>query len=225
MVEPMYPPSKSGIVRWGGAAAISGGVYSLLIATIYAVTRVGAAGNRLFGSLDPLLFPAPTLFTLSLVTFRGRYGKHLARIGRQALAVAIFGMALVAIGQFGGAWLGFARGWIGPVAGVAHFVLPLASLCVELGLLVFAVSAARGHTLPRRVWGLPFVMAVLPVLVIAASLVVALLRGARLLSIDDIYFQGLCVALAVLWVVLGVLLWFEGNALARSGGLKSLDTM
>jgi len=208
MVEPMDPASQRGIVRWGGAAAISGGVYSLLIATIYAVTQVGAAGDRLFGSLDSLLFPAPALFTLPLVTFRVRYGKRVPRIGRQALAVAIFGMALVAIGQFGYA-LGFARGnyWIRP-----------GSLCVELGLLVFAVSAARGHTLPRRVWVLPFVMAVLPVLMIAASQVVALLRGTRLLSIDDIYFQGLYVAQAVLWVVLGVLLWFEGNALARSGG-------
>ena len=218
MVEPMDPPSERRIVRWGGAAAVSGGVYSLLIATIYAVTRVGAAGNRMFGSLDPLLFPAPALFTLSLVSFRVRYGKHVAPIGRQALAVAIFGMALVAIALFGYGWLDFARSWIGPVAGVAHFVLPLGSLCVELGLLVFAVSAARRHTLPRRLWGLPFVMAVLPVLVIAASQVVALLRGTRLLFIDDIYFQGLYVALAVLWVVLGVLLWFEGNALARSGG-------
>ena len=87
-----------------------------------------------------------------------------------------------------------------------------------MGLLVFAVSAARGHTLPRRVWVLPFVMAVLPVLMVAASQVVALLRGDRLLYVDDIYFQGLHIALVVLWVFLGVLLWFEGNALARSGG-------
>ena len=208
MVEPMDPPSQRGIVRWGGVAAISGGVFSLLIATIYAVTRVGAAGDRLFGSLDPLLFPAPALFTLSLVAFRARYGKHVARIGRQALAVAIFGMALVAIAKFGQGWLGF-RGALAVAPG---------SLCVQLGLLVFAVSAARGHTLPRRVWVLPFVMAVLAVLVIAASQVVALLQGTRLLSIDDIYFQGLHVALAVLWVSLGVLLWFEGNASARSGG-------
>ena len=143
MVKPMDPPSEGKIVRWGGAAAISGGIYSLLIATIYAVTRIGAAGDRLFGSLDSLLFPAPALFTLSLVAFRVRYGKHVARIGRQALAVAIFGMALVAIGQFGYGWLGFARSWIGPVAGVAHFVPPLGSLCVALGLLVFAVGAAR----------------------------------------------------------------------------------
>ncbi|MGH9659000.1 MAG: hypothetical protein ACRD96_10685, partial [Bryobacteraceae bacterium] len=177
-----------GVVRWGGAAAISGGVYSLLIATIYAVTRVGAAGDRLFGSLDPLLFPAPALFTLSLVTFRVRYGKHVARIGRPALAVAIFGMALVAIGQFGYAWLGFTRSG-------NYSILP-GSLCVELGLLVFAVSAARGHTLPRRVWVLPFLMAVLPVLVIATSQVVALLRGTRPLNVDDIYFQGLYVAQA-----------------------------
>ena len=192
----------------GGAAAISGGVYSLLIATIYAVTRVGAAGDRLFGSLDALLFPAPALFTLALVTFRVRYGKRVPRIGRQALAVAIFGMALVAIGQFGYARLGFRSGnyWIRP-----------GSLCVQLGLLVFAVSAARGHTLPRRVWVLPFVMAVLPVLMIAASQLVALVRGARLLSVDDIYLQGLYVAEAVLWIVLGVLLWSEANALARSG--------
>ena len=208
MVEPMDLPSERGIVRWGGAAAISGGVYSLLIATIYAVTRVGAAGDRLFGSLDLLLFPAPALFTLSLVTFRVRYGKDVARIGRQALAVAIFGMALVAIGQFGQGWLGF-RGALAVAPG---------SLCVEFGLLVFAVSAARGHTLPRRVWVLPFVMAVLTVLVIAASQVMAQLRGTRLLSIDDIYFQGLHVALAVLWVVLGLLLWFEGNASAQSDG-------
>jgi len=61
-------------------------------------------------------------------------------------------------------------------------------------------------------------MAVLPVLVIAASQVEALLRGTRLLNVDDIYFQGLYVAQAVLWVVLGVLLWFEGKALARPGG-------
>ena len=208
MVEPMDLPSQRGIVRWGGVAAISGGVFSLLIATIYAVTQVGAAGDRLFGSLDVLLFPGPALFTLSLVTIRVRYGQHVARIGRQALAVAIFGMALVATGQFGQAWLGF-RGALAVVPG---------SLCVECGLLVFAVSAARGHTLPRRVWVLPFVMAVLPVLVIAASQVVARLRGTRLLSIDDIYFQGLHVALAVLWVVLGVLLWFEGKPLARPGG-------
>src|SRR5436190_22544049 len=109
MVEPMDLPSQRGIVRWDGVAAISGGVFSLLIATIYAVTRVGAAGDRLFGSLDALLFPAPALFTLALVTFRVQYGKHVPRIGRQALAVAISGMALVAIGQFGYAWLGFAR--------------------------------------------------------------------------------------------------------------------
>ena len=207
MVEPMDPPSPRGIVRWGGAAAISGGVYALLIATIYAVTRVGAAGDRLFGSLDVLLFPAPALFTLSLVTFRVRYGKHVAPIGRQALAVAIFGMALVATGQFGQAWLGF-RGALAVAPG---------SLCVEFGLLVFAVSAGRGHTVSQRLWVFLLVMAVLPVLVIAASQVVALLRGTRLLFIDDIYFQGLYVALAVLWVVLGVLLWFERNALARSG--------
>src|SRR6266540_3177155 len=153
MVEPMELPSQRGIVRWGGVAAISGGVFSLLIATKYAVTRVGAAGDRLFGSLDVLLFPGPALFTLSLVAFRVRYGKHVAPIGRQALAVAIFGMALVATGQFGQAWLGF-RG--------ALVVAP-GSLCVEFGLLVLAVSAARGHTVPQCVWVLMLVMAVLPV--------------------------------------------------------------
>ncbi|MGI8603204.1 MAG: hypothetical protein ACR2OZ_09405 [Verrucomicrobiales bacterium] len=63
----MNPPFQRGIVRWGAAAAIAGGVYLLLIATIYAVTLVGARGNRLFGSLDLLLFPAPALFTFSLV--------------------------------------------------------------------------------------------------------------------------------------------------------------
>jgi hypothetical protein len=61
-------------------------------------------------------------------------------------------------------------------------------------------------------------MAVLPVLMIAASQLVALVRGARLLSVDDIYFQGLYVAEAVLWIVLGVLLWFERSAQARPGG-------
>ena len=66
-------------------------------------------------------------------------------------------------------------------------------------------------------WVLPLLMTVLPVLVIAASQVVALLQGTRLLSIEDIYFQGLYVAEGVLWVVRGVLLWFEGNALTRSG--------
>jgi len=54
--------------------------------------------------------------------------------------------------------------------------------------------------------------------VFAASQIMALLRGTRLLYIDDIYFQGLYVARAVLWIVLGVLLWFEGNALTRFGG-------
>lgn len=206
MVEPMDPPSQRGIVRWAGAAAISGGVYSLLIATIYAVTRVGAAGDRLFGSLDRLLFPAPALCALSLAIFRVRYGKDVARTGRQALAVAIFGMALVGIGQFGYAF-GFARSG-------NYWILP-GRLCVALGLLVFAVGAARGHTVPRRVWVLPLLMAILPIIVIAASQILALLQGARLLYIDDIYFQGLYVALAMLWVVLGVLLWFEGNALAR----------
>ncbi len=204
----MAPPSQRGIVRAAGVAAISGGVYSLLIATIYAVTRVGSAGNRLFGSLDSLLFPAPALFTLSLVAFRVRYGKDLAWMGQQALAVAIFGMALVAIGQFGYA-LDFARSgnyWIGP-----------GRLCTELGLLAFAVSAARGHKLPRRMWMLPLAMAVLPLLVIAASQVVALLRGARLLAVHDVYFQGIYAGRALLWVVLGVLLWFEGNPPARPG--------
>jgi hypothetical protein len=65
--------------------------------------------------------------------FRVRYGKEVARIGRLGLALVIFGMALVAFGQFGFACFGFARSgnyWIGP--GV---------LCVELGLLGFAVSA------------------------------------------------------------------------------------
>ncbi len=206
----MNPPFQRGIIQWGGAAAISGGVYALLIATIYTVTRVGAAGDLLFGSLDRLLFPAPALFTLSLVIFRVRYGKDVARIGRQALAVAIFGMALVAIGQFGYGWLAFTRS--------GNYLIGPGILCVELGLLVFAVGAARRHTIPRRIWALPLLMAVLPIIVIAASQVVALLQGTRLLNIDDIYFQGLYVALAMLWIVLGVLLWFEGNALAPLGG-------
>lgn len=205
----MDPPRERRIVRWGGAAAISDGVYSLVIAAIYAITGVGAAGDRLFGSLDVVLFPAPALFTLSLITFRLRYGRHVARIARHALAVAIVGMALVAIGQFGYAWLDLARSgnyWIRP--GI---------LCVELGLLVFAVSVAREHALPRRIWVLPFLMAVLPIIVIAASQVVALFQGSRLLFIHDIYFQGLYAGRAVLWIVLGVMLCFEGNALARSG--------
>jgi ABC-type Fe3+ transport system permease subunit len=167
MVEPMDPSSQRRIVRWGGAAAVAGGVYSLVIATIYVVTRVGAAGDRLFGSL-------------------------------------------VAIGQFGYAWLGFTRS--------GNYSIGPGILCVELGLLVFVVDAARGHTVPRRIWVLPFLMAVLPIIVIAASQIMALLRGTRLLYIDDIYFQGLYVARAVLWIVLGVLLWFEGNALTRSSG-------
>ncbi len=162
------------------------------------------------GKPERFTFPAPALLTLSLVMFRARYGKDVARIGRLGLALAIFGMALVAVGQFGYACLGFARSgnyWIGP--GI---------LCVELGLLVFAVAAAHGHTLRRHMWMLPFLMAVLPLIVIATSQVVALLQGTRLLYMSDIYFQVLYVALAVLWIVLGVLLWFEGNALARSGG-------
>ncbi len=215
----MNPPFQRRIVRWGGAAAISGGVYALLIATIYAVTRVGAAGDRLFGSLDPLLFLAPALFTLSLVSFRLRYGKDVARIGRQALAVAIFGMALVAIGQFGYAWLGFARRnyWIGP-GSLAHFGGPLAGLCVELGLLVFAVSAARGHTLPRRVWGGTVPDGGLPGTRDRSLTSSGAGPGCPAPPVDDIYLQGLYVAEAVLWIVLGVLLWFERSAQARPGG-------
>jgi hypothetical protein len=205
----MDTPSPGRIIRWGAAAAVAGGVYLVLIAVIYAVTGVGAAWDRLFGSLEPLLFPAPALFALSLVAIRIRYGNDVAWISKLALAVAVFGMVLVAIGQFGGTWLGFARSgnhWTGP--GI---------LCVELGLLIFAASSARRHTLPRRVWMLPLLMTVVPVPVIAASQTVALLQGTRFLEVHDSYFRALNVAWAALCVIFGVVLWGDRNAGARSG--------
>ena len=118
---------KADPLGWRGGHR--GGAYSLLVAATYAVTHVGAAGDRMFGSLDRLRFGGPLLFAVALLAVRSLHEAHVGRLGSVSLALAVVGSALVGVGSFGGSWLNFPRS--------GNYVSFPGNVVLHVGLLMF----------------------------------------------------------------------------------------
>ena len=194
--------------RVGGWSAVVAAVLRLSIAAAFALTGLGAAGDRSYGSFSGLTFIPSAVLVVGVIGLYGAFAGRLARAGRLGIVVAGLGVTLVAIGQFGGNWLGFQRSGnllIGPGA-------PL----LMVGFIAFGVSA-RNTAIPRFYSTLALLIALLPVVFfpLAAGIEAVLGHGFPP-SLHDNYFRVLNALGSLLWLALGAALLRESRGTPRT---------
>ncbi len=175
--------ASSGIVRWGGVAAMAAGVVWIVIGLLGLV-----AENPGVSPLVNVLFMVAVLLLLvGLVGFHAiqkrNYG-NIGRVGFYMIIVAIFGQVL--------GWLAI---FAGASAALVWFVLPASILAVLVGFVLYGVATLQARVLPR--WcGIVLIIAV-PVLVALGGM-----SGSPGISIGYVWF-------GLVWLLLGYLLWLQ----------------
>lgn len=174
--------SSSDLIRWGGLAAVVGGVMWVI-----------KGGLIMLGGPDlDLLIPAQPFFAVALVTLHAHLGGHDGRLGRIGGLLAYLAVAMSAINAPYS--LFFAED--GPQTpfpfNVTYFA---ASLAIFVGLVLLGIAALRAGILSPRWRVLPLViglLALLPVWVLAF-----------------VHLELPVVVLGLAWVLLGYALWLE----------------
>jgi len=154
---------SSNIKRWGGPAAIWGGVIWLLLWIHFALTHGLTEHNReglLFGltwfDSDKLVVIPLLLFILGLVNLRAWQRESTSRLGTAGYGIALVGFPLVIIGQallYGPAPWGIYPPevyWSNPFT--QHLAVPLSFFSpsvLGLGLVLFGVDILRRKPLPH----------------------------------------------------------------------------
>lgn len=191
-----------------GSTAVAAALSRMSIAAAYAVTGLGAAGDRSFGSFSGLTFAPSCLLIASTLGMHWAFSARLNHIGRAGLLTLGLGFGLSAVGQFGGEWLGFPRSgnWL---------ILP-GTLLTTLGLVGFAFGLPDRSLVPRAYPALALSIAALPLVFVPAALMVEALRGRSVFppTLHDNYFTILYVLGSVLWLALGVTLLRDGRVAA-----------
>jgi hypothetical protein len=124
------------LVRWGGLAAMVGGVLWIVVFTIYASRPSGAGLTPPYRSFEGLGLPALISLLLVVVGLVGLHARQrglYGRLGTSGFVLALVGAALIVAS--GGSW---------PLVFIAFFLLMLGSLLVGVATLL-------ANALPR--WG------------------------------------------------------------------------
>lgn len=168
----------SGIIRWGGIAAMLGGVLWVVWSNLFRVSFEAAGGPF----SDALLFLAALLTLAGLVGLHARQGDDYERIGRAGFytaAVGLLAQALAALVMLMGSEAAFLQ-WL---------VAPFGSLAIMVGLVLYGAATLQARVLAR--WcGLALIV-VPPIAFYMNSKV----------------FYGSIALYGVLWVALGYVLW------------------
>lgn len=158
--------------RWGGWAAMAGGVFALLLTPPFAMAYVGWAEESptpLMDMLQPVLDPllgfasvdtvyqtygrlyllAALLMLAGLVVLRSQVAGQLGRSGNQGLVVLVVGWAMFVVGLVGDYVMGETFGEV--LHGLSFTVEGLGILVLLVGALLVGMSSRRTGVLPALV--------------------------------------------------------------------------
>lgn len=188
----------------GGLGAISGGTLKLLIAAAFALTGLGADGEQTFGCFSRLTFLPSAALVVAMLGLRQGFAGQLG-FGGSGIVAAALGLTLITTGEFGGAWLDFARS--------GNYVIAPGIILVMAGLAAFAIDARR-KGLPAAYANLSFLIALFPVAFFPVAAGIEALRGAPFPpALHDNYFRVLYVVTAFFWIALGSKLLLDSRGL------------
>lgn len=188
-LEEGFGMTASILARWGGAAAILGGLVWMWALTVMATRFPGVpnVADRETGDLIPVLFVAMLLLALGLAGLMARYRGAISGVGRLGFVLALGGALLAPVAAVLSRWVEFS--WL-------VFVLTFLAMIVGSGML--AVDLLRRGAAPREAF---------------AALALAALLLLFFNTEDARAWLG--VPFGAVWVWLGVLLW-TGRASAYS---------
>lgn len=125
------------LVRWGGAAAVLGGMLFIAKLVWDMTNSVPASGTDL---TDTLFFLVPLLWLVGLAGFFARYAERYGTLGNMAFIVCLSGLAVGFIGSLAGVWAEPLRllYWLG-----------FRFLCI--GAVLVGIATIEARALPREV--------------------------------------------------------------------------
>ena len=182
----------SRLARWGGLAAMLGGVLW--------VFKGGAI--ILTGEQPPVVFEAALpLFAAGLVGLHARLGGRGGRLGRTGLLLAYAALASALVALVG-LTLGPA-GWVPNEESVTLLTpfIVLAGFGPFVGLVLLGIATLRVKAMPAPFSALPLVM--------GASAVPLMLMGGILELVNERLVELPIVLLGFAWVLLGYSVWSE----------------
>lgn len=185
----------SKLVRWGGLAAILGGLMYLAQSAISQV----APQPRTFVSFSDYLIEAAFIIAL-LSTLAGIVGLHALqrdRYGRLGIAsslVAFIGFAMLLVSAVSAFLAGHLGGFLLPALGF---------LLVLVGLVILGIATLRAGVLPR-LYGAALIIAAPAAFVLESSLVSKCCET-----------YGATIALGILWLLIGYAIASTENATSQ----------
>ena len=177
--------TSSNIIRWGGIAAMLGGVFWVVWSLLGRVS-FEAAGSSF---ADGLLLLAAVLTLAGLVGLHALQGANYGRIGRAGLLAAAVGLLVQAM-----AALLLLMGNDAWEVTLQWLVAPVGSLIVLVGLVLYGAATLQARVLAR--WCGVGLIVVPPL---------AFYMNSRI-------FYGSLALFGVLWVALGYVLWSRSSA-------------
>lgn len=183
--------SSSGIIRWGGIAAMLGGTLWVVWGILGRVIPY-AVGGPLEGGLlrlsAALLLLAALLTLGGLVGLHALQGGHYGRIGRAGFYTAAAGLLAAALAALVLLMGSEALLWL---------LTPVGSLIVLVGLVLYGAATLQARVLAR--WCGVGLIVVPPIA----------------LYMHDNIFYGSLALFGVLWVALGYVLWSRRGTLTE----------
>ena len=177
--------SSSELIRWGGLAAIGGGVLFI----VYSLLEAATGRGDLAGPLDLLAIVAYALLVVGLVGFHALQQRSYGRIGRAGLYTTIAAFVLWEILLL--------AGLLGGGAGLVWLV-PIGVLGALVGEVLYGAATLQARVLPR--WcGILFIL-LMPV---------TIFLGSVLTGVYSTIWAGL------VWLALGYALWSHSGAAAQ----------
>jgi hypothetical protein len=182
--------SASGLARWGGLAAMLGGVMW--------VVKGGAI--MLTGEQPPMVFEAALpLFAVGLVGLHARLGGRGGRLGRTGLLLAYVALASALVALVG--WTLAPAGWVpdeDSLTPLTPFIV-LAGLGPFVGLVLLGIATLRVKAMPAPWSALPLLM--------GTGAVPLMLVGGVLELVSERLVELPIVLLGLAWVLLGYSVW------------------
>lgn len=231
-------------IRLGSLAAIIGGG----IAAVFAALSLTIAIAQLLDENSPLglaLFPvhivswgAPALallYVLALIGLQARGANRTGPIGWISMTIAIIGIIISGLGNGLTAAVMYSQADMcgGPLNcnfydpngyGIMGYMVGLGgSIIFAIGMVVYGIVALRRHVLSRRNW-LPLVAGILPFFTIPITIIAMLVSGGS----DYAGTQKVSImlgvpplAIAIIWILLGVALWPRGDEEAPTRNIST----
>lgn len=203
---------SSGFIRWGGPAAMLGGISWVLLVPLITLTYPGRTGWASVQTIFSLawedynkLLPAVLLLLLvGLVGLTARYGPRSGELGRAGFGMALFGLGLMLLGNLVEFWVagGIRKGVVSSADLGGWMSYSLGYLLLGVGLVLVGIAALREKVLP---YGnvVPLILGLLS-LPVFLTVTTGVTLGAVLAALFGLG-----------WVLLGYMLWSERDTAAQ----------